>query len=168
MRLLTELIDQLPEFDVFNYNLVPNITNWLAFYWAGFEQTTRYTYRIEDLSNIERIWLRLTDNTKRDVRKAQKNLKIRNDLDIEELLKLNELTFKRQGIKYPYDKKLILRLDKACLEHDSRRFLPKTQQVSCTLLTILSGIRTVLMVSFQVRTPILEKAGLRAYWCGKR
>ena len=48
-RLLGSLIEQLPHFDLFRQCFTPALTNWLPFYWAGFEATVRYSYRIEDL-----------------------------------------------------------------------------------------------------------------------
>ena len=55
-KLLSNLISQLPNFDYFNQNWNYKITNWLPFYWNGFTQTTRYTYRFSDLSDLENIW----------------------------------------------------------------------------------------------------------------
>ena len=52
-RLLGELIEMLPPFDVFRQCFSPTLTNWLPFYWAGFQATVRYTYRIEDLSDLD-------------------------------------------------------------------------------------------------------------------
>ena len=31
------------------------MTNWLPFYWAGFEATVRYTYRLNDL-RPDKLW----------------------------------------------------------------------------------------------------------------
>lgn len=35
----------------FQQNFSPNITDWLPFYWAGYRQTTRYTYLLPDISH---------------------------------------------------------------------------------------------------------------------
>ena len=40
---------------VFLQSFAPGVTNWLPYYWAGFRQTTRYTYRIEDISDPDRL-----------------------------------------------------------------------------------------------------------------
>ena len=37
-------------------NFSPAVTNWLPFRWAGYSQTTRYTYRIEDISDPHRVF----------------------------------------------------------------------------------------------------------------
>ena len=40
----------------FQQNFSPQFTNWLPFYWNGFSQTTRYTYQIQDLSNLNAVF----------------------------------------------------------------------------------------------------------------
>lgn len=48
-----QLIQQLKELHLVYYqqNFTPLVTDWLPFYWAGYRQTTRYTYRIHDISD---------------------------------------------------------------------------------------------------------------------
>ena len=122
-KLLSNLISQLPNFDYFNQNLNYKITNWLPFYWNGFTQTTRYTYRFSDLSDLEKIWSGLRENIRTDIRKAQKNhkIKIRTDLTIEDFIPLNFKTFARQGTEPPYTADYIRNIDNACEGHSARK-----------------------------------------------
>ncbi|HRR40785.1 MAG TPA: hypothetical protein P5244_06085, partial [Syntrophales bacterium] len=69
-QLMTELIEQLPRFDLFQQNFHYSITNWLPFYWKGFQQTTRYTYRLHDLSNLDAVWTGVRENIRTEIRKA--------------------------------------------------------------------------------------------------
>lgn len=48
-----KLIDQLDKLRLayFFQRFSPTVIDWLPFYWAGFSQTTRYTYRIDDISD---------------------------------------------------------------------------------------------------------------------
>ena len=57
-RVCNALIDQMMSLNpaVVVQHLSPRLTNWLPFYWNGFEQTTRYTYRIEDISNPDKVF----------------------------------------------------------------------------------------------------------------
>jgi hypothetical protein len=120
-QLMNELIEQLPEVDYFCQNFSPFITNWLPFYWAGFEQTTRYTYRIEDLSDLEKVWQGFLDNIRTDIRKAEKKIVVRSDLGLDQFLRVNALTFNRQGMQVPYTPELIRNIDNACEIHNARR-----------------------------------------------
>jgi len=119
--LMTALILQLPRCDYFCQNFHYSITNWLPFYWQGFTQTTRYTYVIENLIDLDQVWAEFQENIRREIRKAQKRVKVRTDLDIEHFLDINSLTFKRQGKSLPYSRELARRLDAACVEHQARR-----------------------------------------------
>jgi len=121
--LMQQLIAALPRYDHFSGNWHFSQTNWLPFYWAGFTQTTRYTYRLPDLSNQDTLWSGLRENIRTDIRKAEGRfgLRVRNDLGFDAFLHLNIQTFERQGKDLPYSKNLVARLDEACVEKDARR-----------------------------------------------
>ena len=98
-----------------------HLSNWLPFYWRGFEQTTRYTYVIEPLADLERVWSEFSKKLRWEIRKAQKQLTLRTDLGIERFLDINALTFKRQGLDIPYGRDVVRRVDVACAKHQARR-----------------------------------------------
>jgi len=122
-ELLTALIDQLPKYHHFRQNWHHANTNWLPFYWQGFQQTTRYTYRLPSISDPEKIWAGCRENIRRDIRKASNRLKltVRTDLPIDDFLALNIRTFERQGKPLPYSRELVRSLDTACSSHNARR-----------------------------------------------
>ena len=121
--LMQELIAALPRYDHFSEYWHFSQTNWLPFYWAGFTQTTRYTYRLPDLSDQQKLWNGLRENIRTDIRKAvgRFGLKVRTDLGVDVFLRLNTQTFERQGKVLPYSKNLVARLDDACVEKHARR-----------------------------------------------
>ena len=121
--LLTALADQLPNYSHFRQNWNHAYTNWLPFYWRGFLQTTYYTYRLPDLSNMDLVWKDFRENIRTDVRKAESrfNLKVRDDLGIDAFLDLNAQIFQRQGMAAPYSKDFVRRLDAACETQKSRK-----------------------------------------------
>jgi hypothetical protein len=113
--LMEELIDQLPPYHFFSQSFAPEITNWLPFYWKGFQQTTRYTYRLTELSCQEQLWSGLQDKIRTDIRKAKKNgVTVERSSDIHAFLDVNEKTFERQGLRLPYSRSFIERLHNAC------------------------------------------------------
>ena len=121
--LLEQLIAALPRYDDFNQSWHFSQTNWLPFYWAGFTQTTRYTYRLPDISNQDMLWRGLRENIKREIRKAKKrySLKVHTDKSIEVFLDLHIKTFKRQGKDKLNAKNLIMRLNDACENKNARK-----------------------------------------------
>lgn len=119
---MNELIDGLPKFDFFSQRFHWSITNWLPFYWRGFEQTTRYTYVLHDLGNRDALWSGLMENIRREIRKAEKQVKVSCTPDPERLLRLNGMTYERQGRSSRITPNLFGRIDAACAAKERRRF----------------------------------------------
>ena len=121
--LMNKLIQKLPPFDYFLQNYHYSITNWLPFYWQGFQQTTRYTYVLEDLRDAQKLWDGMLSNIHTEIKKAQNRfrLQILTDLGVGEFLAVNKLTFARQGMKRPYTQDFVRRLDHACKAHNVRK-----------------------------------------------
>jgi hypothetical protein len=122
-ELMTALIERLPPFDEFVQNLHPAITSWLPFYWQGFQQTTRYSYVLEELGDTDAIWAGFRENIRRAVRKAERELAVRDDLGLDVLLDLAELTFARQGRSLPFGRETVARIEQACAQRGCHRML---------------------------------------------
>jgi Acetyltransferase (GNAT) domain len=120
-ELYTELIEQLPAYDYFAQNFHYSVENWLPFYWKGFQQTTRYTYVIDDLTDLERVEAKFQKNIRYDIRKASKRLQVHSEYDIDKFLEISELTFARQGLPLPYSREVVCRLDDACGAQSARK-----------------------------------------------
>ena len=120
-NIMNGLLKQIPSYDFFFQNFHNSITNWLPFYWEGYSETTRYTYIIPDLSNLDAIWSGFRDNIRREIRKAERNVDVCDDLSLDTFYALNAMTFERQNTKIPYDFDLVKRIDAAAAERNSRR-----------------------------------------------
>ena len=122
MRLTIDLIELMPKHHFFSQHFNHQFGSWLPFYWKGFRQTTRYTYVIEDLSDLDMLWENIRSNTRRVIRKAIKqDISVITDLELHQLLDLNEVTFRRQGLPLPYSRQYVERIDAACKEHGARK-----------------------------------------------
>lgn len=121
--LMQQLIVALPQYHHFSENWHHSQTNWLPFHWAGFKQTTRYTYRLPDISDEKKLWGGFRENIRRDIRKAEARfgLLVRTDLGLDTFLRLNIQTFERQGKELPYSEELVKRLDDACQKRNARQ-----------------------------------------------
>lgn len=120
-EIMNLLIDRLPKCDYFAQNFHYSITNWLPFYWRGFIATTLYTYVIENLNDIDLVWNNFRENIRREIRKAQKRVTVKTDMDVDRFLDINSLTFERQSKTLPYSRELVRRLDAACIERQARQ-----------------------------------------------
>lgn len=99
----TYLIDHLPKFAYFNQRFNPEVTNWLPFYWKDFEQTTRYTYVLPDISDPAQLWDSLQSRLRRAIRKAKNRhkLSVKESVNPEEFHRLHEMTYRRQEKEVP-------------------------------------------------------------------
>jgi len=120
---LDELIAGLPPFDVFRQAFAPEATNWLPFYWAGFEANVAYTYRLDDLTDVDALWDGMRESVRREIRKAEKRLTVVDDLGIDVFLDLARRTFERQDLASPYRRRLFTRVDDAAAARAARRIL---------------------------------------------
>lgn len=121
---LRALVDALPAADFFRMNCHPSLANWLPFHWAGYQQTTRYTYILDDLSDPEAVRASAASQLRTKLRKAEKaGLQVEESDDIETLVELNRKTFANLDAARPYTEDDVRRLDASCAEHDARRIL---------------------------------------------
>jgi hypothetical protein len=112
-QLMTELIDQLPQFSYFSQNLHYSTTNWLPFYWKGFQQTTRYTYVLEDLTDLDAVFSSFTRAKRKNMRKAAKLVTVKQDLPAKEFYDNHVLTLAKQGEEIVYSFDLFQRIHQA-------------------------------------------------------
>jgi hypothetical protein len=118
-QLLEELIDKLPKVAQFHQRFSPDVTNWLPFAWKGFQQTTRYTYRLEpgDLIDTDVVWNCLEKELRTDIRKAARTINVTFDNDIETFVALHAAVFERQDVATPHSLALVRRVSQAASRH---------------------------------------------------
>jgi hypothetical protein len=117
--LLGELIARLPRVDVMEQDLSPALTYALPFHWAGFTVGVRYSYRLEDLGDLDAVWSGLHESARGKVRKAGRQLEVVDGGDLEPLLRLTARTLARAGAS-PVDADLVRRADSAAAERGRR------------------------------------------------
>ncbi len=116
-ELMGSLIKQLPKYDVFNQSFHHSITNWLPFYWKGFNQSTRYTYVIE-WESFENIEKNFDTDIRRRKKKAQKaGVEVFESEDIEKFYEINKKTYSRKGMEISYSFEFVKKLYKKCKEN---------------------------------------------------
>lgn len=120
--LMEALIDQLPKYHYFSQNWHYSNTNWLPFYWRGFDQTTRYTYVIEDLSDLGGVFSEFENSKRKNINKSQHFVSVVYDISAEEFYENHKMTLKKQGSKISYD----FQLFKGIYEEGYKRNQAKT------------------------------------------
>lgn len=111
LDVLGELAAAIPPFEAMELDWHPSLTHWLPFRWAGFQQTTRYTYQLPDLHDLKGVFSETRSNIRTDIRKAQRaGVHVLETSDLDRFLRLSRLTFERQGLSWPLGTPTVRRL----------------------------------------------------------
>ena len=113
-EIISELIDGLPGFSFFRQNLYYNLSNWLPFYWKGFNQTTCYSYILDNLNEPEELYREVEGSIRTSINKAVKHINVIEDGTTEQLYSVIAKTFTRKGKKVPYSQDFVTCLVTAC------------------------------------------------------
>jgi lipid II:glycine glycyltransferase (peptidoglycan interpeptide bridge formation enzyme) len=128
-KIIEELIIQLPEVDFFQQKFHYEVENWLPFYWKNFQQTSKYTYVIENISKETLVENCETDIRRRRIRKAAKaGIKIVETQDVEVFYKLNKKTFERKNKNIPYSIHLVKKIFHVCKNKNACKILLAVDQ----------------------------------------
>ncbi len=110
-RVVSDMIRQFPRYQFFHMHYAASFDNWLPFYWKGFQQTTRYTYVIEDLHREAALFERMEQSARTDIRKAQETVTVHTGGTVAALFDLYADSYRRQGRKPPLDLTLLQKAD---------------------------------------------------------
>lgn len=117
-EVMAELIKQLPQGNI-RINLSPEHQYYLPFLWNGFKFEPCFTYRINDTSDLDKVWNDFDKSARKAVSKGAESLILRTDLPIEVLFDLEDKTYARQNRKNPVDKERLRRVYESCVEHEA-------------------------------------------------
>ncbi len=163
-ELMAELIKELPPHDVYRGSFAPAVMNWLPFYWAGFEATVRYTYRLNDLSDPDKLWAEVGGNVRGRVRRAQNRVEISTDVPLDDVLRINRMLFQRQGLCPPFEDALAHRLDDACRKHNARQIVAAVDAKGrvCSALYLVRDATTTYLL-FGGTDPEFRSSGVNSF-----
>lgn len=122
MEIMSSLMEKFPKFKQFNYDFSYNFTNFYPFIWENYDVSVRYTYVIEDLENIDKVYEDFQPDVRNDIKRAIKNnIRIESDFTIDDFYEINKKTFTRQGMEMPYSIETLRAIDQVLEEHNSRK-----------------------------------------------
>lgn len=122
--ILTDLIEGLPPCAMYSQTFHYTIRNWLPFYWRGYKETTRYTYVLHDLSNVDEVYSGIQKNTRSEIREAEKNgITVEPSDDLDELYRMFQLTLEKRDMAAPFTGDLLKRIDSEASKRGCRRIL---------------------------------------------
>lgn len=109
-EILDQLYSQLPKYDGLTHNWHYERVNWLPLYWKGFDQTTKYTYVIDGIKDVDLVFSKFESSKKKDIKKAAKKVSIEYDISALEFYENHKLTLLKQGAEITYSFDLFHRL----------------------------------------------------------
>lgn len=144
-KLSRQLIDQLPTFAYFNQNCFYDLKDWLPFYWKGFSQTTQYSYLIDDLSDLEKVYQNFSaDYRNNKIKKAKETVSIVTDLSIEKYYEVESMSFDRQGLSFQIPLAFMKHYDEIMEAHQCRKMffaVDKSDQIHSVLYLLIDHDR---------------------------
>jgi hypothetical protein len=121
MEVLENLIEAMPKLDRLSIRFHYSFTNWLPFYWAGYQQTTRYTYTLADLTDLEQVFSGFAHSKRKNIKKAEKLVRVHQGMAVEDFYAHHAMTRHKQGDSLSYSYELFSRLYDAAHKHQAGR-----------------------------------------------
>jgi Acetyltransferase (GNAT) domain len=123
MRSYGEILARsIESFDSCRYMAGANAPDLQGFLWAGFRVHLAYTFRFLAGTSPDTVATEMTRTHLQKLTKARRmNLTITHDKGVDELVRLNEKVFARQGLRPPYSKDLVARLWAQAHSHGKAR-----------------------------------------------
>lgn len=107
---LLSQIETLPLISI-QQKFSPDYTNWQPLYWKGFQQTTNYSFRIDDISDPAAVEKEFGHAKRKNIKRAlSENLKIGFDLPSETFYENHVLTLQKQNAEIAYSYELFRRM----------------------------------------------------------
>ena len=114
VRVINDLLSQLPKHDFLYLQLHPSVTNSLPFYWNGYDQSTRYTYKIDTSRDEEFIWNNLKGNVRRNIRNAEDQCVV-GSADMDVFWEHAEASYAARKKENPFNKEVLENLHTSVL-----------------------------------------------------
>ena len=122
-EIFTKLINRLPKFNCFNINFNYDFKNHLPFYWKEFQQTTRYSYIIDNISNPEECYNNFDRSKKNDIKKAKSLVEIKFDLSAKKFYNHHKASLEKNGKKIIYSYNLLKKIYDICYKYNSGKII---------------------------------------------
>ncbi|MDR1698505.1 MAG: hypothetical protein LBR75_01590 [Prevotellaceae bacterium] len=124
-KVMDNLIDQLEKkkWSFYSQNFYHSFKNWQPFYWRDFRQTTRYTYQIKDLSNLEKVFDNFSYAKQKHIKKDSDDLLIEPSLSANEFYDFHERCLLEKNARIAYSRPLFLSLCNEAIKREQGKII---------------------------------------------
>jgi len=109
-RMVQAVVDAIPEHRWFYMQFHYSFTNWMPFYWNGYDQSTRYTYTFVNIENPTDIFECFDRGKRKNIDKAKDVVKIETGLSAQAFRSLQVKTYQRDGKMLTTDEDTFFRI----------------------------------------------------------
>jgi hypothetical protein len=109
-NLYDRIIQDLPEFDKFAHSIHHSAPTPSQFIKRGFAEIPRVTQVIEDVSDLDAVYMQFKRYIKRNIKKAESQVEVIESYDMEKFFAVHRQIFDHQKIKLPYDSSFLEKL----------------------------------------------------------
>ena len=109
--------------DVFEQQFHRSFQNWSPFFWNNYTCILRYTYVIEDTSDMEKVAEDFSANYRKNIRKGQRLTQVSMDITKETFFEEHEKIFLKQGLTSPISREFWYGLFEACQAHEAGQLI---------------------------------------------
>lgn len=118
---LLEKMEMLPLISVSQAHSA-DIVNWQPLYWKGYQDTTHYSFRITDLTDVEKIEQSFSSAKRKNIKRARSlGLEIGFDLSADEFYSNHKMTLAKQGAEISYSRELFQKIYTTAYDHQCGR-----------------------------------------------
>ena len=107
------------DMDVYEQQYHRSFVSWSPFFWQGYEAIPRYTYVIEDMTDLDAVEAGISRGYRKNIRKARKGCTLHTGLAPELFYREHEKIFAKQGLACPFSEELWMRLYAEARENNS-------------------------------------------------
>ena len=117
----------------------PSLRNWLPFYWKGYNDSTRYTYRLNDISDPMALFSGFQSNKRKNIKKAIKaGYEVKFDISAKDFYELHKRSLEKQGKTIFYSFELFEKMVTTAYKHNSGRtaYIDCEGEMMCALFNL--------------------------------
>lgn len=122
-KAINKIISDIPKTAFVSINFHHSLLNWLPFYWKNYNSSVRYSYVLDDLTDLDYVYQCFHARSKKNIERTTGNYQIIESTDIKTFYDLNKESFKRKKLRIPYDIEILISIDNACSIRNQRKLL---------------------------------------------
>jgi len=160
-KIYTAFINQLPKYSLFNLDFYYSEQNVLPFYWEKYTNSIKYSYVIDDLSDLDKVYANFSsDYRNRKIPKASEIVQCVHDKSVKAYYEVNKMSIDRQNLIFPISLEAFTRIDARLEKMEKRKMffaVDEKDQIHSVIYLIWDAHSSYMLLAGD--NPELRKSG---------